>query len=259
MDVYRAILDPPLPGLLRYSAHAALSLLYPPHCMACGTPLDAHGNGAICEVCAGKIKWIGADHCLRCGDKVGQGRGAVEGCPSCAAHPPVFVEAACAVAEYEEPLRALLLGLKFGGGLQAVPLLARLLAQRVHDTRLHEYSGPVALAPVPMHPSDFRGRGFNQAEEAARMAAQALGVVLELKLLRKLRRTAPQATLSAEARRENLKDAFAADVKRSRRYTKGVVLLVDDVMTTGSTAGECAKALNMAGVGEVRGAFLARG
>jgi len=168
------------------------------------------------------------------------------------------VAASCAVAEYGDQMRALILGLKFGGGLQAVRLLSRLLAQRIRVTKLHECSGPVALAPVPMHYAEFRQRGFNQAEEVACLAAHELGVKLETKVLRKVRRTAPQATLSALARRENLKDAFDADVKRVPPYAQGLVILVDDVMTTGSTAGECAKALRKAGAGTVRGAFLAR-
>jgi len=259
MTLYQRELQPTSPTLLKRVVEGVANLLYPPHCMACGVPLEPICNGSICMSCASKVKWIGADRCLRCGDKVGQGRGAVASCPSCEAHPPVYVAASCAVAEYGEPVRSLILGLKFGGGLQAVPLLARLLAQRIRLTKLHEHAGSVALTPVPLHAAEFRQRGFNQAEEIARLTADELGIKAASQLLRKVRRTAPQATLSAEARRENLKDAFDARVQRAETYAKGLVILVDDVMTTGSTAGECAKALRKAGVGEVRGAFLARG
>lgn len=189
------------------------------------------------------------------------GRGIVESCPACERHPPVFVAQSCAVAQYDDPLRALILGLKFTGSLQAVPLLARLLAQRIRDTQLLDgfAASQIALVPVPMHRREFATRGFNQAEEVARLAAKDLGIRLETRLLRKLRPTRPQATLGADARRENLRDAFAASLKKAARYAQGCAILVDDVMTTGTTAGECAKALRGAGVKEVRGAFVARG
>jgi len=245
----------------RQAAASAAALLYPPHCMACGLPLAPDGNGACCAGCAEKIAWIGADRCRRCGEKAGTGRGVVENCPACAAHPPVYVAQSCAVAGYDDALRPLILGLKFSGHLQAVPLLAALLARRMAATAVLAGFAPeqVALVPVPLHTRDFAARGFNQAEEIAARAASALGVACEPGLLRKVRRTRPQAMLGAEARRANLRDAFAADAKRAARYAQGLVVLVDDVMTTGSTAGECARTLRAAGVREIRGAFVARG
>ena len=239
---------------------AAWGLLYPPHCMACGEALPFNGNGALCEPCAQKVEWIGADRCQRCGDRVGAGRGAVEQCPSCAVRPPVYVAASCAVACYGDPLRALILSLKFGAGMQAVPLLARLLAHRIRTTGLVEgTAGAWALVPVPMHRKEFIRRGFNQAIEISTLASGALGLPVEAGMLVKTRSTRPQATLGQEARRENLLGAFEARSSLAQRYAKGGVLLVDDVMTTGATAGECAKMLRAAGVGAVRMAAIARG
>jgi predicted amidophosphoribosyltransferase len=86
---------------------------------------------------------------------------------------------------------------------------------------------------------------------------------VETRLLRKIRATPPQATLDPTARAENLKGAFAADASRARRYAGsgggGGVILVDDVMTTGATASECARTLRQAGVSAVRVAVIARG
>ena len=272
-DTYREILDPcsgatAVPQSIRQRLAAdargvrtaAWGLLFPPHCMACGTPLLFNGNGAICGGCAQQVQWIGADRCRRCGDRVGEGRGAVEECPACAARPPVYVSGSCAVACYGDPLRALILGLKFGAGMQAVPLLARLLAHRIRTTGLADgATGSWALVPVPMHRVEFIRRGFNQAAEVAELAARDLGLPMETRLLAKTRSTRPQATLGQEARRENLLGAFEARSKFAIRYAKGGILLVDDVMTTGATAGECAKALRAAGVGEIRMAVIARG
>lgn len=256
---YESLLTPPDVSWLRQAARGAAGLLYPPHCMACGLPLDISGNGAICMECAKQVPWIGGDRCRRCGDLVGKGMGVLERCPSCESNPPAFVRASCAIAEYREPLRALILGVKFAQTLQAVPLLAGLLAQRMRETQLLDgfSAEKMILAPVPMHGREFAVRGFNQAEEIANLAARTLGLGCK-RLLRKVRATRPQATLGHEARRSNLKDAFAAGSLASR-FKDGCVILVDDVMTTGSTAGECARVLHAHGVKEVRLAVIARG
>jgi ComF family protein len=166
---------------------------------------------------------------------------------------------ACATARYGDPLRALILALKFGGGLQAAPLLARLLAQRIRDTRLTEGATIPVLVPVPLAASDFSRRGFNQAQEISSLAARHLGLEAETKALQKTRATAPQALLDAQARRENLMGAFRTNARFAKRHAKGMVILVDDVMTTCTTASECAKTLREAGIGEVRVAVIARG
>lgn len=271
MLAYSDLLQPPAvaPASLRgrvffaarQAAASAAALLYPPHCMACGLPLPPDGNGACCAGCAEKVAWIGTDRCRRCGEKAGAGRSVVESCPACASHPPAHVAQSCAVAGYDEAIRPLILGLKFSGHLQAVPLLSALLARRMAATDLLAGFAPgrVALVPVPLHARDFAARGFNQSVEIAARAARTLGVACEPRLLRKVRRTRPQAMLGAEARRENLRAAFAADAKLTARYAQGLVVLVDDVMTTGSTASECARTLHAAGLREIRAAFVARG
>ncbi|MCZ7649015.1 MAG: double zinc ribbon domain-containing protein [Planctomycetota bacterium] len=263
-ESYRECLEPPATAGLRaglaHAAEAAAALVYPPHCLACGLPLPPMPNRVLCGGCAERIEWVGADRCTRCGDRVGEGRGSVDGCPSCAAHPPVYVTQSATLARYAEPLRALILGLKFGAGLQAVPLLAALLARRVRDTRLLEGARPLAaIVPVPLARKDFRARGFNQAEELARDLGRRLSLPVETRMLRKVRATSPQATLDADARRENLRGAFEAAPREAARYMPSAVLLLDDVITTGSTIGECARTLRQAGVAEVRAAAVARG
>ncbi|MBE7465139.1 MAG: ComF family protein [Planctomycetes bacterium] len=244
----------------RRGLDAAAALLYPPHCMSCGTPLPAGPNRALCLGCAERIEWIGVDRCMRCGDRVGQGRGAVDGCPSCATHPPVYVTATCTLACYEEPLRSAILALKFSAGLQAVGLYGRLLAERVRETGLDAGKRPLAgIVPVPLVEADRRRRGFNQSEELALELGAALCVPVRTELLKKVRSTPPQATLNADARRQNLRGAFVADTAVCAKLSGAAVLVLDDVITTGSTVSECARTLRDAGVGEVRAVALARG
>jgi ComF family protein len=159
-------------------------------------------------------------------------------------------------------LRALVLGLKFGGALQAAPLLGRLLAGRVRATGLLEAiprGAPAVVVPVPLARREFIRRGFNQAEELGRSVARELGLSMEKRLLRKLRSTGIQARMSAAERRVNLKGAFGYSERYAKRWRGATAILVDDVLTTGATADECARTLLAAGLGEVRVAVVGRG
>lgn len=244
---------------------AALDLLYPPHCACCNRPLAAGANKALCRGCAERIRWIGSDRCRRCGDGVGAGSGVVSECPSCRTHPPAFVHSACALAHYfDGPVRDLVLGLKFGAKLHAAEMLGRLLAQRVVRTELLPLPEagptlPTIVVPAPLSRHGLARRGFNQAAELAACLARQLKLPLETRLLLKIRSTPPQATLSHEKRRTNLAGAFACNPRIARRCQGRAVLLIDDVITTGSTISECARTLVAAGIGEVRAAAVARG
>jgi len=238
----------------------ALDLVFPPHCLACGQALGRAGSGAFCAGCASKVNWIGADRCTRCGEAVGQGRGAVPGCAACEAFPPVYVECSAAVAQYREPFRTLIVALKFTGAVQAIPVLGKLLAERLASAGLLEgLNGPWALAPVPLYKRTLGERGFNQAEELARYVAKRVGLPVDAKLLKKVRPTPPQAMLGVVERRENLRDAFSINAKRAAKYKTGGIILIDDVLTTCSTASECARTLHAAGIPRIRMAALARG
>jgi len=103
------------------------------------------------------------------------------------------------------------------------------------------------IIPIPLHPRRLRERGFNQAELLAREVARAAIGRVDTTLLMKVRETRSQAELSRQERAINLTGAFEA----SRPVNEARVLLVDDVMSTGATANECARVLRRAGAGEV--------
>jgi ComF family protein len=112
--------------------------------------------------------------------------------------------------------------------------------------------GASCVVPVPLHPSRRRERGFNQARDLARH----LGLPV-VEALARIRRTPPQTELSAAERRKNLDGAFAT-TRHARRLAGAIVILVDDVSTTGATLDACASALRDAGVNEVRALTAAR-
>ena len=113
------------------------------------------------------------------------------------------------------------------------------------------------LLPVPMHPVRERVRGYNQSERLARVVAAELGLPLLPRVLVRARSTRPQVGLSEDARRTNLRGAFA--VKQPERVAGKTLLLIDDVVTSGSSLHECAAALNAAGAKAVYALTLAAG
>jgi ComF family protein len=142
-------------------------------------------------------------------------------------------------------------GLKFG---RRRPL-ARLLADLVVEQCAHALPGfPDAVVPVPLAPARERERGFNQARLIAEHLARVLGTPLRAGWLARARRTAPQTDLTAAERRANVQGAFVAAGAVAGRH----VLLVDDVLTTGATVEECARALRVAGAGRVGVVTVAR-
>ena len=177
-------------------------------------------------------------------------------CPNCRDHAPDF-DRAVSFGEYKEGLRGLIYLLKYEGVTPASGLLGEMLAQAITGL-LHGYEGPPVLVPVPLHKNKRRSRGFNQAELIARAAAKRLPGKPELVCDALLRRrdTISQVGLSREERIENMRDAFR--VKNAVPIKGRSVILIDDVMTTGTTLSECAHVLKQAGAEKVWAATVAR-
>jgi len=153
-----------------------------------------------------------------------------------------------AVGSYDGALRAIVHAFKYGGRRSLAVELGRLMRTRGADV----LAGAEVAVPVPLHRSRRRERGFDQAADLARHVG--LPVV---HALRRLRPTAVQASLPAARRHANVRDAFA--LERSRVSLDGrIVVLIDDVSTTGATLEACARALGEAGIREVRALTAAR-
>jgi len=144
--------------------------------------------------------------------------------------------AAAATFLYAPPIDRLLLRFKFHQDLAAGRLLSQLMLQAVPGFAQHP------LLPMPLHGRRLRERGYDQARELARPLAKELGLPLWTGLCRS-RATVAQSTLDAEARRQNLRGAFAVRATPPPRLT-----LVDDVMTTGATLDAAVRALRRSGL-----------
>lgn len=186
-------------------------------------------------------------YCPRCGEIRAGTTGEAVVCGHCRLHPPPW-SAVIFWGGYVGLLRQLLVRLKFAGELGLAGLLGWMLAEAVR------VRGLVAdvVVPVPMRPQGLVERGFNQSVELGRMLSRHLGWPLFL-ALSKTRDTQRQARLSCAERQKNVAGAFACASVEGMR-----VVLVDDIMTTGATARECAVALRAAGARDVWCAVVAR-
>ena len=221
--------------LRRWLTGLALALL-PPRCLLCA---QAGVDGLdLCAGCRAELPWNHGG-CRRCALPLGV---EVDNCPRCLHAPPPFERAQVAF-RYAFPLDRLLPRFKFHGDLAAGALMAKLLAWS-----LDPGERPQALLPIPLHRGRLRQRGFDQALELARPLAREHGLPVLANRLRRIRRTQAQTELGAGARQRNVLGAFAL---APGPPLPAHVALVDDVLTTGATAGECAQLLLAAGVERV--------
>jgi ComF family protein len=158
-----------------------------------------------------------------------------------------------AAARYGDHARDALHAFKFGGRRALAAPLGDLLAEIGASLPLESVD---VVVPVPLHPRRERERGFNQSWLLARRVATAWRLTARRDVLTRRVATAPQTALGAEARRFNVGGAFR--VRRPELVAGRHVLLVDDIMTTGATAGACARALREAGAATVGVVTVAR-
>ncbi len=223
-----------------------LDLVYPPHCLLCGT----FGDFEICDPCIAQlIVPVPSPYCLRCG----QIQPGAE-CLKCVDYPAMLLRCR-SVGVYDGNLAEAIHKLKY----QDRPMLAKPLSRIMADYLKvrSEIMGGLqfdSVVPVPLHNLRERHRGYNQSERLARGIASELGLRLDTKALVRTRRTRPQVGQHRSKRLVNLKGAFRADTVQCAGKT---LLLVDDVSTTGSTISECARALIAAGANAVYAISLA--
>jgi ComF family protein len=204
----------------------------------------------VCSRCWESIRPLTPPLCDRCGDPLPSWRAistAQHHCPRCR-RAPRFVDRARAIGDYRDALRAIIQALKYDGRRSLARPLAMLMRSRGGDV----LDGASWVVPVPLHRSKRRQRGFNQAADLARHIGLPVAAALK-----RVRATPSQTGLPASQRHRNMKDAFAATAE-IRRVAGTIVVLIDDVSTTGATLDACARALKEGGVREVRALTAAR-
>ena len=227
-----------------------LSLLYPPRCLVC----SQLGESGLCAGCTAQIIPVAAPFCAVCGQTFAPDDG---GCGDCQRRRPAFVRAR-SMGAYDGVLRHAIHQFKYRDRPQLAAPLGRLLAcyAREQAPTLNGLRFDALLA-VPMYPVRQRQRGYNQSARLAQVLGSELGLPLSSNALIRIRPTRPQVGLSAEARRTNLRGAFA--VRQTELVAGKTLLVVDDVVTSGSSLYECSVTLKAAGAAAVYALTLAAG
>lgn len=250
--------------------NGVLAALLAPACVSCATILERPLDGPVCPACWRAVRRVTPPLCPRCGhpeaevsrlepspsfglgESVGRQMSAATAgvrsgrCLVCA--PLTALDCVRSAGPYEGTLRAAVHALKYEGRRSLATPLGRFL-QHAGDEVL---AGADALVPVPLHWRRRWERGFNQAT----LLAETLSCPI-WQAVRRTRATAVQASLSGAHRTRNLTSAFALRAPRARIAGR-VLVVVDDVMTTGATLNACAEVLKEAGAAEVRALTVAR-
>jgi ComF family protein len=242
-------------AVLRAPLDLALDWLYPRHCCHCDELIDAGAGRILCRRCFDDLRArrIGGPVCRVCGLPLA---GAAEPgvlCVACMAEGRSF-DRARAFFPYAGPVVSIIRHFKFHGEFFLGPRFLRgALRQKWMPGDL---DGSDVVVPIALHSRRRRERGYDQALLLARVVAADLGRGLLARTLIRTRYTSQQAMLPAGRRADNVRGAFR--VSGPQKVAGRSVLLVDDVMTTGATANECARVLKKAGATQVQVLALAR-
>jgi len=237
--------------VIKAGSGALADALMPPACVACRQTMAGHDS--LCAACWRDVRFIQPPLCDRLGIPMPYDTGGTMISAAAAAHPPAY-DRARAVAAYDGVVRKLIHGFKYNDHHEARKLFARWLLRAGAEL----FEGADYIAPVPLNRMRLLSRRINQSAILAQDVARQAGVRFCPTLLQRRRRTPPQVGLTSEERRRNVAGAFVVDGSQGMLLTGKVVVLVDDVITTGATVEACARALRSAGADRIDVLALAR-
>jgi len=241
------------PRIILSSANLAELIFFPSFCKLCSSLLKVPGERVVCFSCLETLRPFRSPYCFCCGRFFGA-ESQPHLCLNCLEkEPPFSRHRSC--ARYSGKLKDLILLYKY----RKYRVLGKDLARFAFTALGKEedlWWGVEAVVPIPLHPKREKKRGFNQAQVLARELARLKGLGLLEKQLVKVKNVPPQTSIEREEREKNVQGAFQV-VKRKTIEGK-ILLLIDDVYTTGSTIRECSAVLREAGAREVRALTLAQ-
>ncbi len=215
-------------------------MVFPARCPVCDRAV-APGE-LICPGCKGEFEVVKEPRCLKCGKHIGDER--EEYCKGCRMTVHKF-EKGRGVFAYQS-VAGSMYRFKYAGRREYARYYGEQIVKKL-GTAIERWK-PDALVPVPVHAARRRERGYNQAEALAREVGKRMGIPVESRLIKRVKKTLPQKLLDDRERQNNLKKAFKIDRNDVKLKT---VIIIDDIYTTGSTIDACAAILKRAGVEKV--------
>lgn len=236
--------------MLNFFIEPLQELIFPSYCLECDQRLPCRELPVLCNDCLADISFLSSPACPCCGMPFLSGHDHF--CGLCLKNTFAFDRARAAM-QYKKPVTSLISALKFNGTLTGLATLAHLAVNSPGIKDLHE---PDMILPVPLHIRRLRERQFNQALVIGKSCFPGYRSRIHTGVLVRHRATSPQTSLNGAARRKNLAGAFSLTNPETVRNK--TILLIDDVLTTGSTVNECARVLRRAGARRIEVFTLAR-
>ena len=233
-----------------------LDIIMPPICLHCHKPVSDHGQ--LCPPCWGQIDFIARPFCDVTGiplpyDSLAYGKDQQIVSALALAQPPLY-DRARAVAQFGDVMRHLVHKLKYGDRREGLSLFGRWMLMTGHEFLLESD----LIVPVPLYRTRLWQRRFNQSALLGFELQHLTGIPVDVFSLKRRRATRSQVGLSQNARRTNVTGAFDLSPRRKKLIEGRNILLIDDVLTTGSTVDACAHTLKKSGASSVNVLVLAR-
>ncbi|WP_279342299.1 ComF family protein [Geotalea sp. SG265] len=223
-----------------------LDILFPPLCHRCRMYIPNAGDVHLCTDCLRSVVPIDSPLCPQCGIPFVTEEGIDHPCGACISHPPAYAAARSAFV-FEGSIQELIHRFKYGHKTHLYRPLALMVARQLRG--FATLAAADLIIPVPLHKKRLRWRSYNQAVLLAGVLAKEWAIPLSRTALQRTRWTEPQINLAADQRRQNVQGAFS--VSQPKTIAGRRIIVVDDVLTTGSTVEECTKVLKKAGAAEV--------
>ena len=232
---------------------SVLSVFLPPRCIKCGRVLPG-GDDGLCPDCFNEVSFISRPYCEKCGhplDEEPANRKLY--CASCLQNHRSPFRLSRSAFRYDDGSKNLILSFKFMDKTENAKVLGRWLFNAGKDIW---NQGADVLIPIPLHYTRLLRRRYNQSALLCHELSPLCGLPVEYTAVERHRKTRPQVEFSGHARIKNVKNAFR--IRHPERIRGKHIVLVDDVMTTGSTLKECALVLHKAGAASVDTLTVAR-
>ena len=217
------------------------NFLFPPKCVFCGKLLKIKTEFPVCADCVEHLPYTQGKLCRICGTQIDAVYGA-DVCHNCR-NTKRYFEKAMAPFFYDGGVRRAIIRLKFYGVVSGISVFSHYLSDFLTFIEPCD-----AITSVPLFYRRMKKRGYNQAALLAKGLADETGVPY-VDMLVKIRDTSTQSRLNRKQRIENVRNAYEA--LNDKQLNGKSILLIDDVLTTGSTVNECAKVLKQHGAGKV--------